>query len=51
MKKIVTYSFIALFAIGVLTSCGSSKKGCGLTSDAVKVELEKINQELISESK
>jgi hypothetical protein len=51
MKKIITHSFLALFAIGVLASCGASKKGCGLTSDAAKIEIEKINQELIAERK
>jgi hypothetical protein len=38
MKKNIIYILgIALVAF-VLTNCGSSKKGCGLTSDAQKIE-------------
>jgi len=32
MKKL-TYIFIIAFVFASLTSCGSKKKGCGLTSD------------------
>jgi len=38
MKKLIT-SFIAVtFILLLCISCGSSKKGCGLTSDASTIE-------------
>lgn len=38
MKKPIVYVLgIALFTLTIV-SCGSSKKGCGLTSDAQKIE-------------
>ncbi len=33
MKKLV-YLIVILFAVASLSSCGSKKKGCGLTSQA-----------------
>ncbi len=32
MKKLI-YLIVILFAFALLSSCGSKKKGCGLTSD------------------
>jgi uncharacterized protein YcfL len=38
MKKTILYT-IGIFLISFsLINCGSSKKGCGLTSDAQKIE-------------
>jgi len=38
MKKTILYA-IGIFLISFsLINCGSSKKGCGLTSDAQKIE-------------
>ncbi len=38
MKKIVLYSLGIVFSILLFSSCKASKKGCGLTSDANKIE-------------
>jgi predicted small secreted protein len=38
MKKTILYIFGILLVSAALTNCGSSKKGCGLSSDAVKIE-------------
>jgi len=41
MKKFI-YLFIVLFAFASLTSCGSKKKGCGLTADATTIPTQEI---------
>lgn len=52
MKKIVLLLFGILCATTLLTSCKSSKKGCGLTSDAQKIEQNTtVQQGRISEVK
>jgi len=38
MKKITLNTLLLAFALIAFTSCRSSKKGCGLTSDAQKIE-------------
>lgn len=38
MKKLTFYIFGVTLMVAMLVSCGSSKKGCGLTSDAQKIE-------------
>lgn len=38
MKKTVLYILGITFTAITLTSCGTTKKGCGLTSDAQKIE-------------
>lgn len=38
MKKITLNTLLLAVVLIFLTSCGSSKKGCGLTSDAQKME-------------
>lgn len=52
MKKSILYIFgILVFSI-CLTNCGSSKKGCGLTSDAHKMEQSTTTQTtVISEAR
>jgi len=52
MKKTVLYLFgISLIALS-LTNCKSSKKGCGLTSDAQKIEQLSSNQTIsVSEAR
>ncbi len=41
MKKLA-YLIIIVFALASLTSCGSKKKACGMTSDVSQV----VNQEV-----
>ena len=41
MKKFI-YLFVILFALASLTSCGSKKKGCGLTADTTAVPTQEI---------
>jgi len=52
MKKSVIYIFgISIVAL-TLINCGSSKKGCGLTSDSEKIEQTFDTQTtLVSETK
>jgi len=52
MKKTIIYLFgISLIALS-LTNCKSSKKGCGLTSDAQKIEQSTSAQPiLVAEAK
>lgn len=52
MKKTVLYLFgISLIAFS-LTNCKSSKKGCGLTSDAQKIEqISSAQTVLVSEAR
>ncbi|MFZ2282933.1 MAG: hypothetical protein WAV86_03575 [Lutibacter sp.] len=38
MKKLALYTLGLAFAAMLFSSCKSSKKGCGLTSDANKTE-------------
>ena len=38
MKKYIFYAFGFLILIGSFASCKSTKGGCGLTSDAQKIE-------------
>ncbi len=38
MKKLTLNTLLLAFALILFTSCVSSKKGCGLTSDAQKIE-------------
>jgi hypothetical protein len=38
MKKNIFYAFGFLILIGSFASCKSAKGGCGLTSDAQKIE-------------
>ncbi len=38
MKKFTLNILLLALALIVFASCGSSKKGCGLTSDANKIE-------------
>ena len=50
MRKLTFLAF-PLFALLVLNSCKSSKSGCGLTSDATKIEQQtKIIQENTTET-
>lgn len=50
MKKIRIQLLGLTFLILLLSACGSSKKGCGLTSDATKIE-QSIKIEKISTAK
>jgi hypothetical protein len=38
MKKIALYILGIAFSVLLFSSCKASKKGCGLTSDANKIE-------------
>jgi len=45
MKKLI-YLFAIVIALATLNSCGSKKKGCGLTSDvSTTVEVVDLNAE------
>jgi len=44
MKKIVLFSIAIMFLLLLFSSCKSSKKGCGLTSDANKIEQSTSNK-------
>ena len=41
MKKSI-YLLIVLFAFASLTSCGSKKKGCGLTADVQIIPTQEV---------
>lgn len=41
MKKIV-YLLLFAFVLASVTSCGSKKKGCGLTADANTVPTQEV---------
>ena len=48
MKKNIFYAFGLLVLIGSFASCKSTKGGCGLTSDAQKIEqTSEITQTII----
>lgn len=38
MKKLTLNTLLLAITLILFTSCGSSKKGCGLTSDAQKIQ-------------
>jgi len=38
MKKLILNTLLIGFTLMLFASCGSSKKGCGLTSDSQKIE-------------
>jgi len=44
MKKIILYLFGLTIIIISFTSCKSTKNGCGLTSDANKIEQSTVTQ-------
>lgn len=47
MKKIALYTLGIVFAAVLLSSCNASKKGCGLTSDANKMEQSTSNKAMV----
>jgi len=44
MKKIALFSIGIMFLVLMFSSCKASKKGCGLTSDAHKMEQSTSNK-------
>ncbi len=44
MKKIALYTFGIAFLVLLFSACNASKKGCGLTSDAHKIEQPTSNK-------
>ncbi len=44
MKKIALYTLGIAFTAMLFSSCNASKKGCGLTSDANKMEQTTSNK-------
>ena len=38
MKKLILNTILISFSLILFTSCSSTKKGCGLTSDSQKIE-------------
>jgi hypothetical protein len=47
MKKIALYTLGIAFSVLLFSSCKSSKKGCGLTSDANKIEQLTSNKAIV----
>ncbi|MFA5298729.1 MAG: hypothetical protein WC389_11040 [Lutibacter sp.] len=47
MKKTVLKILVAIIILGALGACKSSKKGCGLTSDAQKIEQSTVNKAIV----
>lgn len=47
MKKIVLYTLGIAFSAVMFSSCNASKKGCGLTSDANKMEQSTSNKTIV----
>jgi hypothetical protein len=41
MKKLI-YLFAIIVVLATLSSCGSKKKGCGLTSDINQITIQEI---------
>ena len=38
MKKLIVYFLTIIVSTMVFTACGTSKSGCGLTSDTLKMQ-------------
>lgn len=51
MKKLIIYSFAILLITLSFTSCKSAKGGCGLTSDAQKIEQTTVQTNVVKEVK
>lgn len=52
MKKTLLYFVGITFIALTLTSCGTTKKGCGLTSEAQKIEQSTtVQKAIVSEVK
>ena len=51
MKKFITSLVTITFVLLLCTSCGSSKKGCGLTADASKIETTASENNVVAEVK
>lgn len=47
MKKIVLFTLGMAFTAVLFSSCNASKKGCGLTSDAHKMEQTTSNKTIV----
>ena len=47
MKKIALFSIGIMFLVLMFSSCKASKKGCGLTSDANKMEQSTTNNAIV----
>lgn len=47
MKKIALYTLGIAFSILLFSACKASKKGCGLTSDANKIEQVNSNKAIV----
>ena len=50
MKKIITSLFVITFMLFLFASCGSSKKGCGLTTDASQIEKSATSEIVVAEA-
>ncbi|NLP56949.1 hypothetical protein [Lutibacter sp. B1] len=51
MKKITLLLSIVIFTLISFSACKSSKKGCGLTSDAQKIEQNTSQENTIAKAK
>ena len=47
MKKLILNTFAIAIALILFTSCVSTKKGCGLTSDSQKIEQSTSSKAII----
>ncbi|HSQ45691.1 MAG TPA: hypothetical protein VLM44_02105 [Lutibacter sp.] len=47
MKKIALYTLGIVFSAVLFSSCNASKKGCGLSSDANKMEQITSNKAIV----
>ena len=47
MKKIALYALGITFSLLLFSACNASKKGCGLTSDANKMEQSTLNKAIV----
>ncbi len=51
MKKFITSIIAITFTVLLCVSCGSSKKGCGLTADASVIESTTIENIVVAQAK
>jgi len=51
MKKFILSLLALTFVLLLSISCGSSKKGCGLTADASKMETTTSGNIIVAEAK
>jgi len=48
MKKLILNTFAIAITLILFSSCASTKKGCGLTSDTLKIEQPTTSKAIIT---